>query len=258
MSTIYFHNVNGEARVSGAERHLLGRYCCDALLFSLGDMSTWRKEPPWILKHIPKGCYLHDLHADGRLTKDSIETWLNVGSMTSGSEGGLMLNGKLVSLFQLQLNTAYVMGGSALRLAARLHGQCEIHCYVEGVNRKWFAGMIEESLQSRIFRADVGWESVCKLLRKESKTPVVCSYSVCEQFPNSGVLDDWDDNEDGEKWYALSKAKQWELAVDAIRKEHGLEIKPEEWDDFHFGEKRITGFDFYAAECTQAKEGVAA
>ena len=246
MSRIYFHNVESTAEVSGRERHLLGNYCSRALLFALGDLKHFGTQPPWILKHIPASCYLHQSGRRDLLAED-IKTWLSVGY---GPDAALLLGDERYPLFELQLNSALVVGGNTLKLAARLHGQCEIHCYVEGPNRNWLAGLIEEALEKAIFRKDAGWDSVCKLLHKADDSPVICSYSVCDSFPNRHAAG-WvpeEEDEDGEGWYAIPREEQWELALAGIREGNkGLELTPDGWDDFHFGSAPVSGFDFFTA-----------
>jgi hypothetical protein len=238
MSAIYFHSLKSTAAVSGRERGLMGNYCSEALLFALGNLASFRSgEPSWIMKFIPKDCYLHELDYGN---ESNIKVWLNVGN------GSLILPDGPMTMFQLQLNSACALGGNPFKLAARLHGQCEIHCYVEGQNRAWLAGMIDEALAKNIFRAGMGWDKVCELLRSADDSPVVCSYSVCESFPNEGVSE-WErpageENEDA--WYDLSEAEQWELAMAGLRKnDGGLELDPDEWDDFYFGRAPLSGFD---------------
>lgn len=252
MSRIYFHTPAETAAVSGRERGLLSNLCSNALLFALGDLDFHDGAQPWILKHLPSGCYLHQ-HPD----INSIKTWLRV---SSGSDARLYLRGESFDLFDVQLNSATVLGGDALKLAAKIHGQCEIHCYVEGTNRNWLASLIEDALNKAIFRKDLGWEEVITLLRKADGSPVVCSYSVCEQFPNAGVAnwtppkdEDGDDNHDA--WFDLPNEEQWSLAMDGLRKHGGgLEMKPDEWDDFFFGPKPVSGFDFCNAPVIDQKK----
>lgn len=242
MSRIYFHTQDETAAVSGRERGLIGQLCSKSLLFALGDLEYQAGKKPWILDHIPPVCYLHQ-------NSDiiSIKCWLQVAS---GGEAKLELNGESFDLFNLQLNSAAVMGGNTLKLAARLHGQCEIHCYVEGTNRNWLATLIEDALNKAIFRKELGWEEAITLLRKSDDSPVVCSYSVCEQFPNAGVANwtppkDEDGNDNHDAWFDLPNEEQWSLAMDGLRKHGGgLEMKPDEWDDFFFGSKPVSGFDF--------------
>lgn len=238
MSRIYFHNIEETADVSGAERGLLGQLCSRALLLTLGKLDYAFDKGPWIMKHIPSDCYLHDCRD---LRARDIEIWLSVDN------SHLLLDGEKHKLFDLQLNSAIILGGNAMKLAARLHGQCEIHCYVEGKNRAWLADMVDDAVAKKVFRTGRGWDSVVTLLRKASDTPVVCSYSVCEQFPNSHIAN-WEpaaDDPDGDAWYDLPAEEKWEKGMAGLRSSgHGLEITPDDWDSFYFGRSFVTGFDF--------------
>lgn len=254
MSRIYFHTQDERAEVSGRERGLIGQICANALLFALGDLDhSYGREPPWILKHIPKECYLHGLKHENCNSKDnSISTWLRVAH---GADAFLILGDKRYHLFDLQLNSAITMGGNAFKLAARLHGQCEIHCYVEGPNRKWLAAMISDALEKSIFRRAHGWEEAIALLHKANDSPVVCSYSVCDSFPNRHVAK-WEapeGDEDGDSWYDLPNKIRWDMAIDGLRSSNqGLEMKPEEWESYWLGngDHLVSGFDF----CNQPLE----
>jgi hypothetical protein len=150
------------------------------------------------------------------------------------------LDGTPLSNFSLQLNTILAIGNDPLCLAARLHAQCEIHCYVEGPNRAWLAEVIESGLEAHIFRDGEGWGGVTNLLRVRDDEPVVTSYSVCYSFPthssDQGVpwqvwkptrIDEygeaaWDD------WYDLPEDERWRLALGGIRgiPEAELELRP--------------------------------
>jgi len=252
MSRIYFHSKTETAEVSGRERAYFGNLCTDALLFSLGDLTHYGDDPHWILKHVPEGHYLHDLDRSPQHFQSSLKTWLAVGSMSFGDNGYMVLNGKKHPLFDLQLNTAQKMGGNALKLAARIHGQCEIHLWVDGPNRMWLADMIEDSCKRMIFRREQGWDSVVKFLLSSSEKPVVCSYSVCEQFPNCHLAEQGgfvvpviDGERMTDAFYDLSDEDKWNFAFKGLTStERGLELKPDGWEDFWFGESNVTGFDF--------------
>jgi hypothetical protein len=105
----------------------------------------------------------------------------------------------------LDLNTALVAGSDPVRLAAKIHGWCEIHCWIEGADRKWLAGIIDEGLAAGIYRRGMwyadqpdgpkdkwssqGWDEVLDLLRERDNGPVVLSYSVGDGFPNADIAD---------------------------------------------------------------------
>lgn len=137
-----------------------------------------------------------------------------------------------------RLNQAMTIHPS-LRLLARLHGQCEIHCYVEGVDRAWFADRIYDALHvvvrthddredMELLRVghscdqgqDIGWLKLMDWLRSRDDEPVVCSYSVTDQFPR------WDEGADD--------TMTWPKAMDWLRTQGGLRMSPEDWDSFYF------------------------
>ncbi|WP_432137290.1 hypothetical protein [Streptomyces sp. bgisy154] len=141
----------------------------------------------------------------------------------------------------LALNTAMETGPDSIRLAARLMGQCEINCWVDGPHRSWLADMVGNGLDAGDFREACGWEDLQRFLRDRDDHPVVVSYS--EDFPNywtvpltapDGELLDPDDAELA--WEAMSPAEQWEHALRALhgRTTEGLEITPD-WADYRFG-----------------------
>ncbi len=117
------------------------------------------------------------------------------------------------------LNTALKMGSDPMKLAAKIHGWCETHCYIEGEDREWAAGIIDQGLDIGVYRRGMwyvprphdslsegprseqpdakfisqGWENVLTLLRSRDDEPVVLSYTVCEGFPDhSDTAEYWD------------------------------------------------------------------
>jgi hypothetical protein len=191
---------------------------------------------------LAQGHYLHGIH--GKQFTESLKCALSVmmGEV-------FRVEGKPVNLFSAQLNTALNIGGDEVKLMARLHGQCEIHCYVEGANRDWLAGIIERGIKIGLFREaedwETGWSNVITLLRSRNDCPVVTSFSVCEQFPNPGVADWEAPVVDGEKnwdaWYDLPSEKQWELSLQGLRAQPSLEMKPDNWKDYYFRDA-VDGF----------------
>jgi hypothetical protein len=223
MSRIYFHSPSGTAEVSGAERAHCGVTCGDIAVALLAV--KFHDDP--IRNLLPANSHL--LH--GEFNVRSFETWFRVG------DGALALpGGQAVDLFTVALNTVSVIGDDVLRFMARVHGQCEIHGYIEGPSRAWFADLIERGREEKLLRAQMGWESVVTLLRQRDDEAVVTSYSVCQQFPNGDVTG-WRDDRDGEGWYDLPKAEQWARALAAIRESgNGLEWNPDHWQAFRFGD----------------------
>jgi hypothetical protein len=225
MSRIYFHSEHDDAEVRGSERAMAGGVCSRMLMVSLHLDSAMEGEVPKYLAMFPANHYIHGLRRDAQL-KRSIETAVAVGQ----------------EFFTAALNTALVMGSDAVKLLARLHGQCEIHAYVRGENRAWLAGIIERGRVDKILRANMGWEAVVELLRSRDDGPVVTSYSVCEQFPNAEAAGFQYDEENPDAWYDLPGDEQWSRAIEGLLKEPGLEMTPERWADFYFGDGQ-TGFD---------------
>jgi len=202
-----------------------------------------------LLKIVPKVSYLHSIGQGALAQLDAFRTWFSVS--TDESSDHFLINGEKLRLFPLPLNTLYRIGDAPLKLAARLHGQCEIHAWVDGPNREWLAEIMEWGRETGVFRAEMGWEAVIELLRKRDDEPVVTSYSVCESFPNAGVAG-WLQLEENqarlrkdetlrdsihEEWYELSGKRQWELAMTRLRSEKvgaGLELTPDDWDEYYF------------------------
>jgi len=237
MSRIYFHSQHGDSVVSGTERYFMGGFIGNLFEVSLGlGMDDDTPSSPSIYRGLlAQGHYLHGIH--GKQFTESLKCALSVmmGEV-------FRVEGKPVNLFSAQLNTALNIGGDEVKLMARLHGQCEIHCYVEGANRDWLAGIIERGIKIGLFREaedwKTGWSNVITLLRSRNDCPVVTSFSVCEQFPNAGVAD-WEvPVVDGEKnwdaWYDLPSEKQWELSLQGLRAQPSLEMKPDNWKDYYF------------------------
>ena len=171
MSRIYFHSLSCESEVFGSERAFMGHLVSDMFLSALGvDSFDFPPSNPHVLRTILDPAHYTAKHT-GREFSDSLSTALRVGMDSSI----LRVDGEAVNVFSATLNTAIVMGSDPIILSARLHGQCEIHTYVEGSNRRWLAGIIEQGRKSGIFRADSGWEDVIEHLRERDDEPVVTS-----------------------------------------------------------------------------------
>ncbi len=229
MSRIYFHTQYDGAEVRGSERAHFGHSCGQMTWAMLsGHADEWGEHKSMLRQLLPADHYaLRDWPRNAKM------------AFTGLTETVFKLGDQEIDAFSLQLNTAYSMGADYVKLAARLHGQCEIHAYVEGPNRAWLADIILAGRASGFYRSDAGWESVVTLLLKSKTQPVVTSYSVCEQFPNAGVAKFEYPIKDGEKdwnaWYRLSQKKRWTMAITELRASRsGLELKPDNWDRFFF------------------------
>ena len=242
MSRIIFETQSKSAEVSGSERfhfaHLTSRIT--SVLLDL------EQNTDLILNALPADHYLKHSHNLSRSDLiRQMQTSLEVDSLN------MEVNGRKINSWHLVLNSASNIGGDALKLAVRIHAQCEIHGYVNGENRAWTAGIIEEGLGD-VFRTGMGWESVIELLRESSNEPVIMSYSITDNFREMGYSD-WlssrlkeldveleEEDEEGnsyaylleEEWYELDDKTRWDLALECLKSESAgrlLEINPEAW-----------------------------
>ena len=226
MSRVYFHSPEDTAEVSGSERAYMGSVINELSLAIINP--KWQKDK--LLSLLPPSCYLkNDYKSDVDWARD-FSIWFSVGM-----DGNFLIDGKHVELFGLALNTAYKLGNDVVRLMVRIHGQCEIHCWIPGRDRAWITGIIESGLQTNLLRSEMGWNDVIKLLNLNSKTPVVLSYSVCDGFPNPYGLGRSEGFSD--KFWDMPYEEQWRLAFSALKKSRGgLKICRETWNDFYYND----------------------
>lgn len=207
MSRIYFDSPDSSAVLRGSERAYMGVYIAELFYASLRIPSYPKPDHPFF-DLIPQDCYLREHKRDWAQFERMLKTWIRVG------DGHFEIEGEKVGLFELGLNTALAIGNDSIKLMARIHGQCELHSFVEGRNRSWLAKMIEDGLKSQIYRKGQGWEEVATFLGIGT-SEVVLSFSVCDHFP--------------------SKAGKWEAEMQELRKSKYLELNPESWSVFSFG-----------------------
>lgn len=238
MSRVYFHSPSDEAEIRGSERALLSHYVNRALLAGLGldrpvDTAYEEEDARAVLSMLVNPTY------------DVPPRFLATHLSVAGDEEQFELAGGVrVGVWCTALNTLLATGSDPMILSARLHGQCEIHAYVEGPNRAWLADIMEQGRAAAVFRPDAGWESVVSLLRRRDDEPVVMSDSSAESFPMVPSLYA-DDEEWVEAWYQLPETEQWRQALEALRAgSWGLEMTPEHWTwpAFHFGDHLVTAY----------------
>lgn len=233
MSAIYFHTQHGEdVRLSGSERAMMGSLI-NRIFWGILNPDSWHSDIPNWKRLLAPGHYLHKTNEN--MFFNSLKTAVSVDF----GESLFVYDGKPIPLFESALNTAMLVGSPAVQLAARLHGQSEIHAYIEGPNRSMIADIMEEGLDAGIFRRklreyDQGWSAVIELLRNNDTEPVVTSYSVCDSFPNYGVANFElpmikpegcdEEEEDYSAWEDLPHEEKWELGMAGIRSTQGLEI----------------------------------
>lgn len=254
MSRVYFHSPSTPAaELRGSERAYAGMLCSSLALSVIepDGFDTEKRLRAWL----PADHYLH-----GTAAPHFARSWATAFRVGDGPL--IVRDGEPLDVFGLTLNTAIVLGNDAVRFLARLHGQCEIHGFVEGPNRAWLADIIAAGRASGIYRADQGWEAVATLLTSRNDEPVVMSYSVCEQFPHAGVgnwMPPWPDGvprdwgkltdeqqrereQRQEAWYELPRDEQWARSLAGIRADAWLELKPSHWADYRFGHN-LSAFD---------------
>jgi hypothetical protein len=190
--------------------------------------------------------------------------WINrmEQRFATGAPGpGINWQGRELKKLGIVVNTALAIGGDPLKLAARLIAQVDDHCWVEGEDRAWLAGIIGLGLEAGVF-ADrflsygdnglwepSGWDDVTALLRACDDQPVVMSYSVSGSF--GSMPDRWRPDLDGSddrehQWGQLSKAERWQACVDDLRaRRPGARLDPATWDDVRFDDC-VSVFDLLA------------
>ncbi len=259
MSRVYFHSPSGEAELWGGERAWLGLLVSDIALGFIGvhDCDRMRQ----LIK--PGDELLNERYYPRQSEQITWTDRLKMSLRVGDGDGTLAWNGKPISSFSLLLNTACAVGSDAVKLAARIHGQCELHCYVEGTDRAWLAGIIGQGLESGVFRRKTrypdrseDWECVTAFLLARDDEPVVLSYSACEQFPNpyeagwtppagEDIYDSWSD---------LPQQDQWGIAMTALRRQGGgLRMDPAKWAGFKFGHE-LSMLDLLAADWQERLE----
>lgn len=235
MSRIYFHNLDtDDLELHGSERAYMARLIDDISLALLAPSMN----EEIIKRHLPETSDLH--RYDDACFVDCFTTWFHVSD-------DKFIN-PIADRWEMSLNTAYKFGNDQIKLITRLHAQCEIYCYISPKNFKWLAELIKNGLGLGIYRKNHGWEGIYSyLLHYMGTKHIVCSYSVCDQFPSRHLVD-YDDT-----FYDLPHEKQWGICIDKLLENKWLEIKPDNWDDYYFG-KNYTVFDLLNIETVEERE----
>jgi hypothetical protein len=246
LSRVYFNSPSGEAELLGAERHHLGalvrRIAEGFLNVGLGgsDMRDRYRQL------ITPGHFMHSVTANGPGWDDSLRLAFRSGSFSS-DETLFRWKGMPLDESDLAANTAMAVGSDPIRLAARFDAQCEIHCWTEGPNRAWLAGLIDEGLESGVFRRDLrpqepsgkpgtahpmGWEQVTCFLRSRDDEPVVLSYSVTDGFPDRYLAGGQPPagTELIPSWWRENRA-DWDALSDEERAGHAYDAAEELWSE---------------------------
>lgn len=239
MSRINFHSLEKTVEVTGSDRaHFNG-----LVSEMFAGLLNLRSNADLISPLIPSRHYMYQTSPNSMALDNwasQIETSISVGMLD------LELDGNQLSSYALSLNTAQRYGGDALKLAARIHAQSELHGWVDGPNRAWLATIIEQA-PTTIFR-DKAWSEVVKLLRSTAEGEVVMSYSVGDLFPNFSYSSNhinWEssmaEEEElevetlEEEWYSKSDEDKWKESMTYLKSVPGkLEIKPDDWVDYTY------------------------
>lgn len=267
MSSICFHTRDREARVGGRERH----YC--AML--VNNMSSGMADLEGLLRFTGEKMkfYLAEMGINHPV---EVEHYFS-----SFGRDKRVVGGEEFPVFGTQLNTVMVYGSDEMRLAARIHGQCELFCFVEEENRGWLAGLIRRGLKTGIFRGESqgygkGWGGVIALLEdfEGSPGPVVVDTSVCDSFPSPAPYkeefpdggDHTCSDEDAErcrvceyyeKWDELGEDEKWTSGLAQLRDsgdaDFTLEMKPSNWSAYRFNNEK-TVVDLARAIDVEAKK----
>lgn len=258
MSRVSFHTKTKTAEIGGAERGWWGHLCwrmTSGVLDIADNVDDEIARRLWSL--VPEQHYLKATPPRGRVPAHLLLTAIHVGH---GRDSAIRYKGHDVDTFGLQLNTALAAGSDAVKLAARLHGSCEIHCWVDGHNREWLASIIERGVSDGVLRKNfphsnhVGYEDVLRLLRHpEHPGPIATSYSVSESFPGVHLIEPGATDERREQLYEMPTGERWDLSMAAIRAQRGrvgAELCPETWDGFRFTHK-LSAFDLIASDWEQ-------
>lgn len=233
MGSIYFHSPSGTAAVPRERAHLglLTQDTAIALLLdtvSTPDLSAALSSSSMARSTIgPQG-------VNRKLLAMALGTF-------GDTKPAFVIDGEPVAHWQLLLNTLMEHGSDAMRLAVRIHAQCEIHCYAEGQDRAWLADLIRDALAEGVFQAEQSWPKVIDLLMSRDDEPVVLSYSVTEGFPNpfETTWEPEDGDSDQDSWYELPPETRWAGGLEWLRGHANatkmLRMEPDGWSDYRFG-----------------------
>lgn len=204
MSYILFADEQTEARISGRERAYLGQIVMNfpfTFMHPGWDTRCERLMPGMTRDADP-----------ARWERQFRTCWATFSSVFRDASGGP------INPMEVSMNTIGALGSDEMRVAAWIHGQCEVHGWVEGNARAWLAARIERGMAIGIFRADpvnfYGWRHLVGMLRASTTLPVVMSYSVTNYFPAppEGLSDG-----ERDQWYAMAEDDKWKDGLHRLR-----------------------------------------
>jgi hypothetical protein len=192
MSTIYFKQRDGEeCGIRGSERAWFSMQVFDLFMCSLSLNEFGSNQALFRM------VWREDLDARSGRTIEDFRNWARAARWYYCGE-------EQFDAFSVQLNTAIAMGSDVIRLAARIHAQCEVHGYFDDSDRPWLKKLIEDGLSLGIFRTGQGWEPLLEMIG-EGEGEIVMHFSVTDGFPGD---------------------RPWEEAMQRL-KENGMRICPD-------------------------------
>jgi hypothetical protein len=246
MSKLVFTSPSGSVELAGAEYHHLLRIAGMPGEVAW-DVGGWNRaeEIMALLQRDRDNGHLFDAFEKAKAPGgshlwrdflDSLRTSLKVGNFR------MVIAGVELRTGNCELNTALAFGSDPVRLAAKLAHWADRFPFVEGPDRAWMAGVIEEGLRTGIYRRalngyDLGWPAVQEFLRCRDDEPVVAWYTVADSFPSRSVAD-WAAPQMPEDWmpeWARSEQgrAEWDAAEysDDVRRSYWDEHVSDLWDD---------------------------
>lgn len=296
MSRLYFHSPSGTAEILGSERAWLSHVASGpgAYAWDLDRVGASCDRAYALIEMSPEpaaGEYAANyLHTYAREAKAADERYHSAARAfeSAGRPGGMSLYprfdpepgrrfidalkvslrvrglplrvaGHDLTTANLESNTALVAGSDVVALAAKLDGWNEQHCWVEGPDRAWMGGLVEQGLESGILRRGLwysdtpdgpkdqwssqGWEELVPWLRGRDDEPVVLSYSVGDRFPNQGIAD-WSPPELPDGWapaWADDDRAEWDALSDDGKQECRDEYRQDSWYEVPDAEQWAAG-----------------
>lgn len=305
MSRIYFHSPHGEAELDGSEHAWLNHIAVGAAKHAWDlDNSHALERAVQIVSLVPEvpdgqygANYLHTYMRDALAERDQNDEHYK---RTGNIRGEYAMERRFVNALRdrlyrldfdiagvtlhstnIELNTALVAGSDPIRLAAKLYGWAAVHTWVDGPDRAWLAGIIEQGLETRLYRRGVwaedpggsghrwyeqGWEKVLELLRARDDEPVVTSHSVYDGFPDisiasmlppwpEGVPESHDNITDAHQakidaayaaWYELTDDAKWTISMAGLKQRRPwAQLTPTSLAGQSFG-PMVTVYDLFA------------
>lgn len=268
MSSITFNARNHSAVLRGSERHHMS-FIVSGIAGAIAkdiraEVFVKVGNPKHYLYQTAAACVAaKDAYAERTRYEEQLNTTLKVGGMM----GEELFPG--YDQFTTELNTALALGSAPVALFVRLHGQCEIHLWIEDGDGPGIADIVDRGIATGLCRPGQGWDKVVELLRTPDVGIIVTSFSVTDSFPNDDIAVDDRlpekadytnyatmtpeemERVDGlaadveEVWYeTFTDDDRWDAAVRGLRaKGQGLRLEPAHFDadPFYFGDGKTYG-----------------